>query len=808
MNGKYLKLVGLLIIPALLLLAVACGEDSAPEQPAQPEPAAPSQAPAASAAAGPSSPQSPAQPAAPAPAPTAASSMAPAPAAPTGRMGPARTTQPAPQPAPPAEKLQIVTTSNIVADWARAVGQDRVEVFPLLPTNADPHTFQPGARDVARVADADLVFSIGLSLEAGWLDEIIENVATDHEDIIALGEYVDPIDFVEMVAHMDDDHDDDHADEMGHEEEESELVGRLLIGDGETGMMSIIDLEHGDVDQNAFDMGSPAGRIYPTGSGRFAIAVASDANAVHVFDGGVYLEEHGDHFDLVEVSTRRMGLELTGDRPVHLYVGSEWASVFYDDSGDIVFLNEHELEEEGDSYVPPTLNTGAHHGAAVEMEGDLFAVTLQHPDYASSPADYRLPESVAVMNLDGENLYQEDGCEGLHGDSGNGHIAVFGCVGGALFVEAHDGDYEGGLIDAPDGSPEDFRLTSVWGYPGLDHFFALGSAVGLYVVEPEEDSMEQLIPASESLRPINVALSFDGELLFVVMSDGELRMYEAHDLDLLASARDFLTAPVETGFWARPHVATAPGAVFVTDSVGGEVLMLDDHDLEVVAHWDVDGNPTKVAFVGILGDAGGHPEHGHDEEAAHDDDDGHDGHDGHDHGELDPHFWFDPLRVKQAVNRIAEHLSALDPEGQDFYRHNAAAYNGQLDALHSWMDEQVGTLPEDRRVLVTSHDSFQYFAQRYGFEVAGAIIPGVTTEAEPSAQDLAELIETIEHEGVPAVFTETIISDRLAQRVAEETGAKLVAGLYTGSLSEPDGDAGTYLDMMRHNTTTIVEALR
>ena len=813
MNGKHLKLVGLLIIPALLLLAVACADDTAPGQPTQPEPAAPSQAPAAPAVGGPSAPQNPAQPAAPAPAPTAASGMAPAPTAPlTGRTGPARTTQPAPQPAPPAEKLQIVTTSNIVADWVRAVGQDRVEVFPLLPVNADPHTFQPGARDVARVADADLVFSIGLSLEAGWLHEIIENVAQDEDDIIALGEYVDPIDFVEMVAHDDHDDHDDHAHDMDHEEEEIELVGRLLIGDGETGMMSVIDLEHGDVEQNAFDMGSRAGRIYATKSGRFAIAVASDANAVHVFDGGVYLEEHGDHFDLVEVPTRRMGLDLSGDRPVHLYVGSEWASVFYDDSGEIVFLNEHELEEEGDEYAPPTLNTGAHHGAAVEMEGDLFAVTLQHPDYASSPADYRLPESVAVMNLDGQNLYQEDGCEGLHGDAGNGHMAVFGCIGGALFVEAHDGDYEGGFIGAPEGAPEDFRLTSVYGYPGLDHFFALGSAVGLYVVEPEEGGMEQLIPASEDLRPINVALSFDGELLLVMMSDGELRMYEAHDLDLLASARDFLTAPVETGFWARPHIATAPGAVFVTDSVGGEVLMLDDHDLEVVGHWDVDGNPTKVAFVGILGDASGHPEHGHEEEASHDDhDDDHDDHDahaGHDHGEHDPHFWFDPPRVKQAVNRIAELLSAADMEGQDFYRHNAAAYNGQLDTLHSWVGEQVATVPEDRRVLVTSHDSFQYFAQRYGFEVAGAVIPGLTTEVEPSAQDLAELIETIEHEGVPAVFTETIVSDRLAQRVAEETGAKLVAGLYTGSLSEPDGAAGTYLDLMRHNTTIIVEALR
>ena len=177
------------------------------------------------------------------------------------------------------------------------------------------------------------------------------------------------------------------------------------------------------------------------------------------------------------------------------------------------------------------------------------------------------------------------------------------------------------------------------------------------------------------------------------------------------------------------------------------------------------------------------------------------------HGELDPHFWFDPQRVKQAVNSIAARLSAIDPSGQTVYRENADGYNGELDELHAWIEEQVAMLPEDRRVLVTSHDSFQYFALRYGFEVAGAIFP-VTTGAEPTAQDLAELIEIIEHEGVPAVFTEKSHSERLAQRVSEETGATLIGGLYTGSLGEPGGEAGTYIDLMRYNTTTIVEALR
>ena len=469
---------------------------------------------------------------------------------------------------PEADRLNVVTTSNIIADWVQAVGQDRVDVFALMPSNADPHTFQPGARDVARVADADLVLSIGLSLEAGWLDDLVRNAAGNPDKIVPLGDLVDPIDFVEIFE--------EHAGE-----EPEEALGRLLIGDGEIGAMSVIDLETGEVSQGRFDLQERAGRIYATRTGRFAIAVSSDADTAHLFDGGVFMQGHGDHFDLVEVPAQKLGVDLVGDRPVHLYIGGEWTAIFYDGSGDVVLINEHELEEQGHSYVPVKFNVGPHHGAAVPLEDDLVATTIKHPDFPANP-DARRPIGAEIRDLDGNILYSaEAGCPDLHGDAGNGHQAVFGCTGGALMIEAHDGEYGHEFVSAPEGSPEDFRLTSVWGYPGLDHFFALGSAVGLYVVDPEEGEMEQFIPASEELRPIQVAFSHDGETLLVVMSDGELRMYDAHDLDMLASASGFLTTPVETGFWARPHVTTAPGAVFVTDSVGDQVFHLDDHDLEV-----------------------------------------------------------------------------------------------------------------------------------------------------------------------------------------------------------------------------------
>ena len=181
-------------------------------------------------------------------------------------------------------------------------------------------------------------------------------------------------------------------------------------------------------------------------------------------------------------------------------------------------------------------------------------------------------------------------------------------------------------------------------------------------------------------------------------------------------------------------------------------------------------------------------------------------HEGHGHGLLDPHFWFDPLRVKEAVNDIAARLSALDPDGSQVYQDNAAAYNQELDTLHAWIEQEVAGLPEEKRKLVTSHDSFQYFAERYGFEVVGAIFP-VNIEREPTAQKLAGLVETIEREGVSAIFTEKSQSDRLGRRVAEETGAEVIGGLYTGSLGKPGGEAVSYLEMMRYNIQTIVEAL-
>ena len=362
--------------------------------------------------------------------------------------------------APPDSVIRVVATTSVVADWVENIGGEHVEVFSIVPAGSDPHGFQPGARDVAKIADADLVLSIGLGLEGSWLRELVENAARDPSSIVELGEAIDPIEFAES-----------HAEEV-------ELLEEL-------------------------------------------------SHIVHEVEGGEITPEAG-------------------------------------------------LEEVGE------LLAGADGG-----EEEQAAMAL------------------GILNT-----------------------------------------FEAGQIEADDA-----------------------------------------IEALEDLA------------------------------------------------------------------------------------------------------AGGEEEH-----------------EGHGHGLEDPHFWFDPLRVKIAVDDIAARLSGLDPDRGGVYSANASAYNARLDELHSWTEEQVSVVPEERRLLLTSHDSLGYFANLYGFEVIGVIL-GVSTEREPSAADLVDLVEEVEEEGVSAVFGETTVSERLATAIAEESGAKLVR-LYSGALGDENSGAATYIDLVRTNVERIVEALR
>ena len=174
--------------------------------------------------------------------------------------------------------------------------------------------------------------------------------------------------------------------------------------------------------------------------------------------------------------------------------------------------------------------------------------------------------------------------------------------------------------------------------------------------------------------------------------------------------------------------------------------------------------------------------------------------------EGDPHFWLDPNNVIVYAENIRDGLSQADPSHAEAYRRNADDYIAQLKELDTWIREQVNQVPTGRRLLVTNHESLGYFADRYGFRVVGTIIPSVSTEASPSAQQLVGLITQIRATQAPAIFLETGTNPQLADQIASETGVRVITGLYTHSVSAET--APTYLDMMRHNTDLIVQALK
>jgi len=181
---------------------------------------------------------------------------------------------------------------------------------------------------------------------------------------------------------------------------------------------------------------------------------------------------------------------------------------------------------------------------------------------------------------------------------------------------------------------------------------------------------------------------------------------------------------------------------------------------------------------------------------------------GHQHHEGDPHFWLDPTLAVRYVENIRDGLIQADPAGKEIYTRNAAAYIAKLNELDGWIRQQVQQVPEERRRIVTNHESFGYFADRYGFRVIGTVLPSVSTGASPSAQQLARLVDHIKAAGAPAIFLETGASPRLAEQIAQETGVRVVTGLHSHSITAAGGPAPTYLDMMRANTQMIVDALK
>lgn len=272
-----------------------------------------------------------------------------------------------------------------------------------------------------------------------------------------------------------------------------------------------------------------------------------------------------------------------------------------------------------------------------------------------------------------------------------------------------------------------------------------------------------------------------------------------------------------------PHAyepsAAAAARLREADLVVANGLQLEVGLLDVLEAAGSDGVPVlRVAEdldpIGFAGD------HDHGEEGAEDDhpEDDHteddrteDDHteEGDDPGEaLDPHVWFDPVRMADAVTAIGERVAEVAPERAEEVRRNAEDYRDQVLAMHDRVAGILDGIPPQRRRLVTNHDSLGYLADRYDLEVVGTVVPGGTTLGESSSRELAELVETVRETGAPAIFIDTSAPDRIARAVSREVGGDVeVVELYTDSLGPEGSGAETYLGLIETDARRIADAL-
>ena len=179
---------------------------------------------------------------------------------------------------------------------------------------------------------------------------------------------------------------------------------------------------------------------------------------------------------------------------------------------------------------------------------------------------------------------------------------------------------------------------------------------------------------------------------------------------------------------------------------------------------------------------------------------------GHNHAETDPHAWQDPTNVMLYVRNISAGLSKVDPAGAATYQVNSEAYVKELQALDAWTQAQFAAIPVNKRKVITSHDAFGYFGAHY--QVSFLAPQGVSTDAEPSAKAVAQLIRQIQREKIRAVFVENMGNPKLLAQLGQDAGVTVGAALYVDALSAPGGPADSYLKLMRHNAAQLARGMR
>lgn len=335
---------------------------------------------------------------------------------------------------------------------------------------------------------------------------------------------------------------------------------------------------------------------------------------------------------------------------------------------------------------------------------------------------------------------------------------------------------------------------------------------------PSSQQAAEANEADSQPREVTSAVREDGQKLQVVATTN----FIADVVAQVAGEHIALTALIPSG--SDPHSFEPSPKDLVTLNNANVIFMnglhyeealqsILDTTAQSISVVSVNDNIETIAFETEHNDEHLDDEHADDHSDEHEDeheDEGADEHEDeheHEHGEIDPHTWFSVRAVVQWIEIITDVLSELDPANAAAFQANAQLYLAELDTLAAELDEIVAELPAEKRVLVTDHEVLGYFAKEYGFQVIGMVIPSLSTAAAPSAGKLAALQDQIKANSVPAIFMGMSANPMLVDQIAQDLDIQVVT-IFTESLSEPDGPAGSYVEFMRYNTRTIVDALK
>lgn len=590
----------------------------------------------------------------------------------------------------------------------------------------------------------------------------------------------------EEIAAMEDE---GEASEESHDHAEAGAMLRLAVNDYESGTVQVIDLSSGEV-VATYDLDARA-TLYTSDTGRYAYAVQGGGNVVNVIDSGVSQIWHDDHYDTEIGEVALLDFAVPGQRPIHFVLWEDQVTVFNDGDGSVTVFNESDIID-GSAEVMTMTTERPHHGVGAAV-GDYILAGI--PNMADE--DDSLPVGVAVYTLNGEEVARFEDCPGLHGEAHAGENGIaFACSDGILIVSWEGDEFTGTKLDYPEGSGDN-RAGTLNAAHGGQYVLGNFASDSLIAIDHAAETIAQIELPVEVWRfavyeedPSKaVVLTMDGSLHVVDIASGEvegsIEVVEAFTRPSRAAAR-----PV---FALNGHIA------YVSEPLPGDIAIVNLETMEVAEErLFVGGKPSSMAAFGAMGEDH-HAEDDHEHE-----DEGHD----HEHGEFDPHVWQDPNNGIVMAENVRDALVAADEANAADYEANAEAYLAEFQALNDYIREQVATIPEANRILVTSHDTFGYFADEYGFEVLNVLGSLSTEAADPSAGEIAELIGEIQESGVLAIFTENITNTALVEQVANEAGVIVAPALYTDALGQPGTPGATYLGLLRYNIDTITEALQ